>query len=197
MSRKILGIDLSGRDGNPTGFCLIFGGTVMCVGEFRTLKWLLEYILMLRPDIVAIDAPLGLPKRGMFRDCDIMLKKHGISPLSPMLPSMRMLVNRALRLVGFLKENRIAYIETFPAGALRVLGYKRKPKSFTERRKYFMEIIRMFDLRNLVDPYRLSKDEFDAFLCALAGYCFIRRTYMAFSGEECSVILPSAPSYQS
>ena len=190
----ILGVDLSGRDGNPTGFCLILEESIVSIGFFRTLKYLLEYIQILKPKLVSIDSPLNLPARGRFRDCDIMLKKHGMSPLPPAMPSMRMLVERAIILTNILSSLGIRYIETFPSGAIRMLGYKRKPRSISERRRYAREIARLFGLRIHVDFRMVTKDEFDAFLCALAGYAYLKKQYIAFVGKECTIILPKLPN---
>jgi len=191
LAAKILGVDLSGKDGRPTGFCLIMNNTVLSIGEFRTIRALFEYISILEPDIVAIDAPLNFPKKGLYRDCDLMLKKYGLSPLSPMLEGMQALVKRAIKLVGFLEEKKIRYIETFPAGSIRLLGFKRKPKSKRGRREYFTEICKLYGLEKIVDPSDLTKDEFDAFLCALAGYAYIKMRFIKFAGKECTIILPT------
>ncbi len=187
---RILGVDLAGKDGNPTGFCLIMGDTVLSIGEFRTLGGLKEYIGILRPTIVAIDSPLNLPRRGQYRDCDILLRKYGIQPLPPMMKSMRMLVDRAIILVEFLKSMGIEYIETFPAGALKMLGFQRKPRSKNERRKMFQIITKKYGLRRMIDPSDLTKDEFDGFICAIVGYTYIKNMHMVVRGEECEIILP-------
>ncbi len=191
LRTKILGIDLSGKDGNPTGFCLIINNIVLSIGTFRTLKALLDYINILNPTLVSIDAPLNFSQDGHFRDCDILLKKSGLSPLPLNTPSMISLIKRAITLTQFLKSKKITYIETFPAGAIRLLGYRKKPKNKNERRQIFMNLIKLFDLATQIDSSNLTKDEFDAFLCALSGYAYINNRYVEFKGNECTIILPS------
>lgn len=187
---KILGIDLAGKDGNPTGFCLILGNIVLSIGIFRTLRALLEYLGTLRPTLVAIDAPLSFPSNKRFRDCDLLLKKFGLSPLPINMPSMKALVRRAITITRFLDSIGVRYIETFPAGSIRFLGFKRKPRSHSERAKFFRKILKMFGLVSNIDYSRLTKDEFDAFICAVSGYAYINKRYFAFKGNECMIILP-------
>lgn len=187
---KILGIDLAGKDGNPTGFCLILGDIVLSIGIFRTLKALLEYLNILRPSLVAIDAPLSFPSNKHFRDCDLLLKRFRLSPLPINMPSMAALVRRAITITRFLDSMGIKYIETFPAGSIRFLGFKRKPRSHSERAKFFRKILKMFGLASNIDYSRLTKDEFDAFICAISGYAYVHQRYFAFKGNECTIILP-------
>ncbi len=190
MHRKILGIDLSAKDGKSTGFCLIMGNEILALGEFKTFSALKEYIRIVHPSIVSIDAPLNMPKTGGFRDCDLLLKRHGMSPLPPTMPSMRMLVKRAIELTRFLENIGVKYIETYPAGAIVILGFKRKPRSNHERLRVFREILRMFGLKTRYAFRKMSKDEFDAFICGVAGYGYVHGKYVIFSGKECSIILP-------
>jgi len=190
MEKKILGIDLSGKEGKTTGFCLIYEKIVLVVGSFRSLNAIKEYINVLRPDIVAIDAPLNHPTSGHYRDCDIMLKKYGMHPLPLTMKSMKMLIERAISLTNYLDTINIKYIETFPAGALKMLGYKRKPKSKAERFRYFKQISKLYGLSSKIDPMELTKDEFDAYICAIAGYAYTKKRYIAVTGKECKIILP-------
>ena len=192
-TKKIVGVDLSGRDGKASGFCLIYNATITAVGEFKTLKYLLEYLLLLRPDIVAIDSPLGYPAEGPYRDCDLLLKKEGLSPLPLNMLGMQQLIRRAIIIVRNLeKKTRAICIETFPFGALRLLGFKRKPRNFHERKKYFGIIRTLFNLKSIVDANRLTKDEFDAFICAVAGYAFSIGKYKEYLGKDCRIILPKS-----
>ena len=192
MFKKILGLDLSGKDGNPSGFCLIYGATVAVIGEFRTLKYLLEYLHKLRPDIVAVDSPLSTSKNKPYRDCDLLLKKDRMNPLPLNTPGMQQLIRRALLVTETLSKVGIKCIETFPAGALRMLGFKRKPRSYKERRKYFNTIRMMMGLRSMTRANKLTKDEFDAFVCAVAGYAFLIGRYVEYVGKNCRIILPKA-----
>lgn len=190
MIGKVLGLDLSGKDGKSSGFCLIYNSKIVAIGEFKTLNHLIEYICVLRPHLVSIDSPLGYPSRGSYRKCDLMLKRDSISPLPLNMPGMKQLIERALKVVDVLKGINADYIETFPAGALRILGFK-KPKSFKERKRCFEKIRVLFGLESVVNANKLTKDEFDAFVCAIAGYAFIVGRYREYADGECRIILPT------
>ncbi|MCR8453752.1 MAG: DUF429 domain-containing protein [Crenarchaeota archaeon] len=189
MIKRILGLDPSGRDGKSSGFCLIYDSEIIAIGEFKTLSYLIEYIYLLKPELVAIDSPLNYPSEGPYRKCDLLLKKNALNPLPLNMPGMRQLIERALKIINVLEDINAKYIETFPAGALRMLGF-RKPKSLKERKRYFERIRTLFSLRSIVNASKLTKDEFDAFICAVTGYAFTIGQYREYASEDCKIILP-------
>jgi len=58
-----IGVDLAGLSKNPTGFALLKGKTVK-TSLIYTDKEILESIIKNAPSLIAIDAPLSLPKKG-------------------------------------------------------------------------------------------------------------------------------------
>lgn len=78
-----VGIDLAGKEKNPTGLCSIFRkeecGEVMLSTLYRN-KDIVEYANSMNPDIVAIDAPL-IEGEIKIREGDRILKKYGALPL--------------------------------------------------------------------------------------------------------------------
>jgi predicted nuclease with RNAse H fold len=66
----IIGIDLAGISKNPTGLALLEGKTVK-TSLIYTGKEILENITRNKPSLIAIDAPLSLPRKGEpFRKAD-------------------------------------------------------------------------------------------------------------------------------
>jgi len=150
----------------------------------------MNYIERVNPDIVAIDAPFNMPKKGNMRDCDLTMKQIGLNPLPPTLPGMRILVERANLLLNWLNKIGIKAIEVFPAGALRFLGYKKKPKSNAERIRIIRDIMKSLNLRSSRGIYKISPDAFDGLICAITGLAYLTDNFVEIRGEHCSVIFP-------
>lgn len=153
----------------------------------------MSYIDRVNPDVVAIDAPFNLPSKGNMRDCDQTMKQIGLSPLPPTLPGMRILVERAKIIVRWLSERGIKAIEVFPAGALRFLGYKKKPKSNAERIRVIRYLMKMLNLKSSRPIYKISPDAFDGLICAITGLAYLTGNFIELRGDECSVIFPADP----
>jgi len=158
---KVVGIDLAGLEKNPTGFCVLTeeGSEVKVL---YTDRQILDMIEIIRPDLIAIDAPFSFPATGYFREGDIMLREAGFRPLSPMFPGMRPLVNRAINLVEVLRERNYKVIEVFPQASEKILGLLKKEDS---------------------NPH-----EYDSLLCAVTGKYFLEGRFRALGKEE--IIIP-------
>jgi len=161
---RVVGLDLAGKPENPTGFCFLTeNGTETKL--LRGDKEILEEINKVKPEIVAIDAPLWLPRQQPgkmvpWRVCDQLLLKRGFRPLSPMMPTMQQLAHRAMKLVRELNAQGYKCIETFPRAVEKILGLSKEP--------------------------RRNQDEYDALLCALAGKAFLEGQYEDLKG----IIIP-------
>jgi predicted nuclease with RNAse H fold len=156
---KIVGLDLAGKDTNPTGFCCIDHGKV----STKTLlsdRQILNEIDDIKPDLIAVDAPFDFPKQGYFRESDILLKKRGFKPLSPMFPGMRVLVERAKMLVKILRDRGYKVVEVFPRATEEILGFKKDEKA--------------------------NEHEYDALLCAVAGKNYLNQNFEDLDG----IIIP-------
>lgn len=159
ISMKVVGIDLAGKSKNPTGFCFLTESGAQTKLLYSDLEILRE-IESIKPDCIAIDAPFWLPKVGAWRPCDEKLLKRGYKPLSPILPTMRLLTLRASHLVRVLKERKYNVIEVFPRTTEIVLGLSKKP--------------------------RKNEHEYDALLCALTAKAYLERKYEDLDG----IIIP-------
>jgi predicted nuclease with RNAse H fold len=156
---KVVGIDLAGKVENPTGFCLLDENGSQTKLLFSDMEILRE-VETAKPECIAIDAPFWLPKIGAWRPSDEKLLRRGFQPLSPLLPTMRLLALRASHLVKVLKERGYNIIEVFSNASEKVLGLSKEP--------------------------RKNKDEYDALLCALTAKAYLERKYEDLDG----IIIP-------
>jgi len=146
MDWKVVGIDLAGKDKNPTGFCVLTDYGSKTYLYFKN-KEILKRIYEQQPDVVAVDAPFDFPKKGYFRPGDQELQKRGFHMLSPKFPGMIPLVERAKKLVAELRKKGFKVIEVYPRASESILGLSMKKGS--------------------------NEHEYDSLLCALTGKYFL------------------------
>ena len=168
---RVVGIDLAGKQENATGFCLfITPGKEAPLGKTETKLLstdaeIIREVDSSRPECIAIDAPFWLPpstggRLQPWRTSETLLMKRGYRPLSPMLPSMKMLTLRAMKLVKIFKEKGYNVIEVFPRATENILGLSKQP--------------------------RKNQDEYDALLCALTAKSYLQGKYEDLDG----IIIP-------
>jgi len=167
---KIVGIDLAGKTANPTGICIFNNDEIL----FRTLysdEEILQFSSSLKPDIIAIDAPLiiGEPR---VRKADKILKRYGALP--PTWPSMKHLTQRGSRIATLL-ENYCKVIEVFPTATAKILGIY--DQDYRETAKT-LEI----NVRN--------KHELDAYLCCITAKMFLEGKTVEVGDEKGKIIIP-------
>ncbi|HID93964.1 MAG TPA: DUF429 domain-containing protein [bacterium (Candidatus Stahlbacteria)] len=115
----VVGLDLAALSKNPTGFCLVNKESItkLLYSDEEIINEIEKY----NPNIVAIDAPLSLPKgKAKERNVEKQIRKLGIGILSPSLPAMRKLALRAISLKRKLNSKGITVIETFPYAVLQL-----------------------------------------------------------------------------
>ncbi len=117
---QVIGIDLSGDPCNPTGWALLQDGIFRVKELYEDSEILLETVSA-KPMLVAIDAPLTLPKKGFMRSVDQEMRRRGYQVFPPLFKGMKMLTERARRLVKKLEETRITVIEVHPLSTRRAL----------------------------------------------------------------------------
>ncbi|MBI4020247.1 MAG: DUF429 domain-containing protein [Candidatus Aenigmarchaeota archaeon] len=157
---KVIGLDLAGKDKNPTGFCVLTkeGTKAKLLHSDNEILYEIEKV---KPDIICIDAPLSFPEEGHFRDGDVQLRKLGYNPLSPTFPGMQPLVRRAMMLVNVLRK-KYHVVEVFPHATESILGVERNKTA--------------------------DKDRYDALLCALTGKYYLEGKFREVGKEK--IILP-------
>jgi hypothetical protein len=191
---KVVGIDLAGVEKNPTGFCFLDKKMVIKTSLLFKDEEILKEIKKIKPDVVAIDAPLALPKgrksldkknKIHFRECDKELLKMRIKFFPITLGPMRKLTERGIRLRKILERKGIKTIETYPGAIQDILKIPRKNAGIEK----LISGLRKFDLKGL--SKRMSDHELDAATCALLGKMYLNKNYIAIGDpKEILMILP-------
>lgn len=170
----VIGLDLAGSPQRRTGYCRLGPGLAT---ETRVLGNDDEILAALRSTpaaIVAIDAPLSLPRGRAsldlpgpphFRACDLALRARGIRFFPVTLGPMRMLTRRGIDLAGRLRSEGFEVIEAYPGGAQDVLGIPRKGAGEERLRRALVR----FGFTGAVERRSITHDELDAVVCAFTG----------------------------
>ena len=178
---KVVGIDLTGSEARPTGWCVLEGREVDTArlggdGEIiaRTVKE--------RPHLVSIDSPLTLPEGrltvhdddpgreefGIMRFSERVLKKRGVNVYPALIPSMQRLTARGIRLASALREQGFPVIESYPGAAQDIMSIPRKRKGL----EYLEQGLAEFGVSGAFVKGQVSHDELDAITSAVVGAFF-------------------------
>jgi len=169
---KIIGLDLAGSEKRYTGFCFLNDKMIADTCIFNTDEEIIRKIEEIEPDVIAIDAPLALPKgRKSFeqrndihlRECDKELLKMKIKFFPITLGPMRKLTERGIKLKKILENKGFEVIETYPGAAQDILKIARKQNGLI---KLKTDLERL-GIKGLNDS--MNGDELDAVTCALVG----------------------------
>jgi hypothetical protein len=155
---KVLGLDLAGIDTNPSGFALLSNRRFR-TGLIYSDDEIIELCAKNRPEVVAIDAPLSLPKSGSLRKADALLIGRGYRVLPPTLGGMRALTERGIRLADRLRTKAFGVIEIHPRTSGKILF------GTQERRDWLFELKQ----QGWSIDARISEHEVDAAIAALTG----------------------------
>lgn len=197
---RIVGIDLTGSEKRATGWALL-DGINATTKAISTDEDLIRETLAASPDIVSIDSPLSLPdgqfstrdiQPGLiYRKCELALKRMGISVFWCLLPSMRTLTERGIRLAATFRRAGLKVIESYPGAAQDLLAIPRK-KASLEELKWGMH------RAGVNGPFLTTKvthDEVDAITSALVGLFYLADDYIALgTPTEDYLIVPRTPS---
>ena len=199
---RIVGIDLTGSEGRPTGWALLQGETVV-TGTLAGTEEILARTLACRPTIVSIDSPLSLPagrdctedtcdcrSLGITRHCERMLKRRGVNVYPCLIQSMQALTRRGIELAEALRSAGVEVIESYPGAAQDIMRIPRKRASQTQLRNG----LERFGLRGLRLAGALTHDELDAATSAVVGSFYLADLYEALGNEtEGHLIIPALP----
>jgi len=191
---KAVGIDLAGVATHPTGLCLMDSGLHVSTCLLYTDADIVGQAIEAKPDVVAIDAPLALP-RGReslskrsdvhLRECDKELLRMGIKFFPLTLGPMRQLTGRGILLRAALEKKGLTVIETYPGAAQDILHIPRKGRGLSK----LAEGLSLAGVKGLVGT--MSGDELDAITRALVGIMYLRGIYRAIGDpDEMLMILP-------
>jgi hypothetical protein len=184
---RVIGVDLAGSPGRITGLCYLeqdlWAEVSRAYSDDETLSFINDHETM----VIAIDAPLSLPRSGGLRRCDKELRKVGIRVLPPVLGGMRRLTERAIRLRGILESMGYEVIEVFPTGARKILGLPSKRMGIDALR----DALVAYGVRGLPDD--VDQHVLDAVICALVGLYYLRGEYVMFGDEAEGIMVMPRP----
>jgi uncharacterized protein YprB with RNaseH-like and TPR domain/predicted nuclease with RNAse H fold len=197
---RIVGIDLTGSERRATGWAVLEGCDASTVA-LKTDEELIRETVAAKPDIVSIDSPLSMPEgvvdcncvgdSPIYRKCELALKRMGISVFWCLLPTMKGLTTRGIRLATEFRRCGLRVIESYPGAAQDLLGIPRKGASLEELKKGMGRI-------GISGPYlteHVTHDEVDAITSALVGLFYLANDYIALgTPTEDYLIVPRSPS---
>jgi predicted nuclease with RNAse H fold len=189
----IVGLDLAGVHSRPTGLCILrdVKAETFLVHEDGEIIGRIEEI---RPDLIAVDAPLSLPEGRAsieertdvhLRECDVDLLKRGIKFFPVTLGPMRKLTGRGIRLREVLEGKGFKVVEVYPGGAQDVLKIPRKQRGLESLRKGLEKL----GIEGLTEG--LSDHELDAATCAYVGRLFMEGKAVVYGTTERAIIMPA------
>ena len=191
---KAAGIDLAGVETRPTGFCIMDEALFARPGLLYTDDEIIDSTIKSGSDVVAVDAPLALPRAREsldirstvhLRECDKDLLRMHIKFFPLTLGPMRKLTKRGIRIRAELEMNGLKVIETYPGAAQDILHIPRKGKGLEKLTAGLIEA-GVKGLNSL-----MTGDELDAATCALVGIKYLKNNYLAIGDpEEILMILP-------
>lgn len=182
---KVFGLDLAGKPARQTGYCILSKNKEIetKTGIFHSDKEILQLIKAEKPVLISIDAPLSKPLKGGTRQAEKELRKKGLHAFPPLIPTMKPLTLRGIKLKKKLKKKRFRVIETFPGAVKKLLGLPGKKKK--------KELVRAMEKAGFKLRERISGHELDAFTCALMAKLFLEgKTYSIGSKVEGQIMLP-------
>jgi len=195
-ARVSVGLDLAGSPHRRTGFCRLGPGLVTRTRVLGDDRQVVRATLEARPAIVAIDAPLALPRgrRSLeipgpphLRACDRELLALGIRFFPVTLGPMRQLTARGIAVAATLRDHGLSVIEAYPGGAQDLLGLPRKGLGEERLRRALVR----FGFRGDVEHRGLTHDELDAVTCAYTGREHLAgRSLVLGTPEEAELVLP-------
>jgi predicted nuclease with RNAse H fold/dephospho-CoA kinase len=197
---RIVGIDLTGSEIRPSGWCLLENGiaTTQRIGSDQAL---IAATMTAKPTLVSIDSPLSLPRGradvedsdpgrveyGIMRECERILKKRGVNVYPSLIRSMQALTARGIRLANHLRSVGVPVIESYPGAAQDIMNIPRKRADLALLKQGLVE----FGIYGDFETEEVSHDELDAITSAAVGLFFISGKFEALGNEtEDYLIIP-------
>lgn len=173
-----VGVDLAASSRNPTGWALLKGNAVK-TSLVYTDSEILENIEKNHPALIAIDAPLSLPKKGeFFRKADREMIRKGYRVFPPNLPAMKKLALRAIRLNRLIEKKMYKTIEVHPTSTRKALQMPLKDW------KTIQEVLRSLGLKGELETRPLATHEIDAVTAALTAVLHLKSQTERIGDDE-------------
>jgi uncharacterized protein YprB with RNaseH-like and TPR domain/predicted nuclease with RNAse H fold len=193
---RVVGIDLTGSEKRATGWALMEGAGTL-TKSLSTDDQLFAETVAANPDLVSIDSPLSLPEgwrdpdtpcgQPIYRKCELALKRMGISVFWCLLPTMKGLTTRGMRLAQRFRGAGLKVIESYPGAAQDLLGIPRKGSSLEELKWGLSRAGIKGDFLH----GKVTHDEVDAITSALVGLFYLADDYIALgNAAEDYLIVP-------
>lgn len=178
---KVVGIDLTGSEKRPSGWCLLDGREVI-TASLSGDEEIIERTAKENPHVISIDSPLSLPEGritvfdddpgrdefGIMRYCERVLKKRGVNVYPALLPSMQRLTARGMMLANRFRALGFPVIESYPGAAQDIMGIPRKQKGL----EYLEQGLAEFGVSGPFIKQQVTHDELDAITSAVVGVFF-------------------------
>lgn len=178
---KVVGIDLTGSEKRPSGWCLLDGREVI-TASLSGDEEIIARTIKETPHVISIDSPLSLPdgrirvtdddpgraQYGIMRQCERLLKKRGVNVYPALLPSMQRLTARGIDLANRFRALGYPVIESYPGAAQDIMGIPRKQKGL----EYLEQGLAEFGVSGNFIKQQVSHDELDAITSAVVGVFF-------------------------
>ena len=160
----VVGLDLAGVPENPSGFALLSGDQIETCLLYSDAE-IIERCMQIRPKVVAIDAPLSLPKQGGFRAADKQLVKRGFRVFPPMFAGMKKLTARGIKLAREMRSRGLEVIEIHPrTSGIVLFGSPERTKWISKLRGQSWRL-----------KFGKSEHEIDAVVAALTGMFWVKK----------------------
>jgi predicted nuclease with RNAse H fold len=188
----VVGLDLAGVETRPSGLCVLKdmkAETCLIYKDDEVLKSVGE----IKPEIVAIDAPLSLPagRKSIeqrtnvhLRECDRELLRRGIKFFPVTLGPMRKLTERGINLRNTLENMSFKVIEVYPGGAQDIMGISRKQYGHERLR----EGLKKVGVKGL--NKQMTDHELDAVTCALVGKLMLEGKSITYGTLKKGIVMP-------
>lgn len=189
---RVVGIDLTGSESRPSGWCLLDGSTATTL-RLKSDEDIISTTLKAKPSIISIDSPLSLPngrimvedtdpgrsKFGIMRECERILKRRGINVYPCLLPSMQRLTQRGISLAQRFRKLGIPVIESYPGAAQDIIRIPRKQAGLHR----LIQGLARFGIEGEFINGTFSHDELDAITSALVGLFFLAGKFEALGSD--------------
>lgn len=190
---RVVGIDLTGSEQRPTGWCLLDGNIAHTLRLARDLEIVSETV-QAEPHLISIDSPLSMPKGrlsvddadpgrdefGIMRVCERILKRRGVNVYPSLIPSMQKLTKRGISLAATFRSMGYPVIESYPGAAQDIIRIPRKHAGLSLLSKSLAD----FGLKGLFEKDAVSHDELDAITSAIVGLFFWSGKFEALGNED-------------
>lgn len=180
----VVGIDLAGVATNPTGWALLKNKAIFAHQLYHDEE-ILKHSTDCKPHLIAIDAPLSLPKKGTMRKSDRKMHKLGYPVFPPHFPAMEKLTLRAINIAEEITRRGFNVIEVHPTSSRKAL--KMPTKDWEKIQTILTHIGLKGDLKTRV----LTPHEIDAATAALTGHLHLQGKTELIGDEEEYIVVPT------